>query len=111
MKVSIDSGEWYPVFSATTRLEHSGGDECDVPEETFKRWEKIMEDFDKMQSEMGKALADNRKKLNDRPVCTKCKKHPSQEAHVCPFKEEIHGDTNTLCDCCATCAYECMREV
>ena len=31
--------------------------------------------------------------------------------HTCPFKIEIHDDSETLCDCCAKCTYECAMDV
>jgi hypothetical protein len=32
------------------------------------------------------------------------------ELHPCPFKDEIHGDTETLCNCCDDCTQECWLE-
>ena len=29
------------------------------------------------------------------------------EEHTCPFKEEIHGDEHSLCNCCFYSTYQC----
>lgn len=31
--------------------------------------------------------------------------------HTCPFKEEIYGDAETLCNCCEGCEHECAMDV
>lgn len=31
--------------------------------------------------------------------------------HVCPFKDEINDDTETLCTCCEDCQYECRMDI
>ncbi len=51
MKVKIDSDEWYPVYSIV-----SYGTECEVPEDTVQRWNRIMGEFDVMQKEMRETL-------------------------------------------------------
>jgi hypothetical protein len=33
------------------------------------------------------------------------------EPHGCPFAEEIHGDTESLCNCCADCEYQCAMDI
>ena len=34
-----------------------------------------------------------------------------QEDHVCPFAEDVHGDTQTLCNCCDDCQNECYMDI
>lgn len=31
--------------------------------------------------------------------------------HPCPFKQEIHDDRDTLCECCENCTHECAMDV
>ena len=31
--------------------------------------------------------------------------------HTCPFAEDIHGDSDTLCTCCEACEHECLMEI
>lgn len=33
------------------------------------------------------------------------------ENHICPFKAEIHEDTQTLCNCCEDCINRCREEI
>ena len=35
----------------------------------------------------------------------------SIEEHTCPFSEEIHGDSETLCNCCDECTYQCAMDI
>ncbi len=48
MKIKIDIKEWYPVYE----IDNDEGIECEVPQETLIRWERISEEFDTMQGEM-----------------------------------------------------------
>ena len=36
---------------------------------------------------------------------------PGQEAHTCPYSEEIHEDYETKCTCCEDCEYECCQDI
>lgn len=47
----------------------------------------------------------------DGPVCEGCKKQPAEDPHPCPFKEEINDDSETLCNCCKDCQYECRMDI
>ena len=40
--------------------------------------------------------------------CT-CKE--GHEEHTCPYAEEIHGDSETLCTCCPYCESNCADEI
>lgn len=44
-------------------------------------------------------------------LCSSCKKRPATDPHPCPFKEDIHNDGETLCDCCDECAHECSMDI
>jgi hypothetical protein len=46
---------------------------------------------------------------DSRPHC-KCG-DPSIEEHTCPFSEEIHGDSESMCNCCDECTYQCAMDI
>ena len=31
--------------------------------------------------------------------------------HTCPFSEEIHNDSDSLCNCCPECEYQCGQDI
>lgn len=31
--------------------------------------------------------------------------------HECPFQRDVHGDRETLCECCEKCEWECLGNV
>lgn len=31
--------------------------------------------------------------------------------HCCPYKEDIHGDSETLCNCCSECQHQCAMDI
>jgi hypothetical protein len=33
------------------------------------------------------------------------------ELHTCPYREEIHGDYESLCDCDEASTYQCAQDV
>lgn len=37
--------------------------------------------------------------------------NPAQTLHTCPFSSEIHGDDESLCDCCEDCEHECAMDI
>lgn len=37
--------------------------------------------------------------------------HEAIEPHTCPFAEDIHGDSETLCTCCEACEHECLMDI
>lgn len=43
----------------------------------------------------------------NRPGCTIA----GTEPHLCPFREEIHGDHETKCNCCKACEEECAGDI
>lgn len=43
--------------------------------------------------------------------CGKCEQCPGEVPHPCPFSEEIHGNSETLCNCCSDCRYECAMDI
>jgi hypothetical protein len=54
---------------------------------------------------------DDDKPTHDPAEPCKCGDEPSEPPHVCPFAEEIYGDTETLCTCCEKCQHECAMDV
>lgn len=35
----------------------------------------------------------------------------NNKLHTCPFKEDIHGDYDALCNCCEDCADHCRDDI
>ena len=33
------------------------------------------------------------------------------EEHSCPFSEEIHGDYDSVCNCCSYCTHQCAMDI
>lgn len=31
--------------------------------------------------------------------------------HQCPFKSDVHNDSETLCTCCTGCQYKCAQDI
>ena len=42
--------------------------------------------------------------------CERCE-NEAEELHPCPFSEDIHGDSETLCNCCSACQDECCMDI
>jgi hypothetical protein len=40
----------------------------------------------------------------------KCKGCVGVKPHGCPYAQEIHGDYETLCNCCDECAQQCLDD-
>lgn len=36
---------------------------------------------------------------------------PEKEEHMCPFKQDIEGDEESLCNCCDSCRQICVSEI
>lgn len=45
------------------------------------------------------------------PRCGKCGNNPATEDHACPYAEDINGDSETLCNCCADCCQDCADDI
>ena len=43
--------------------------------------------------------------------CQSCKKNPAQPKHTCPYAEEIGGDSESMCNCCDDCTYQCAMDI
>lgn len=50
LKVWIDCDEWYPVCSASAKYKY--GTQVEVSIEFMERYDKLLDDFDKMQKEL-----------------------------------------------------------
>lgn len=42
--------------------------------------------------------------------CGNCD-NEAQPLHTCPYNEDIHGDSETLCDCCSECEHQCAMDI
>lgn len=42
--------------------------------------------------------------------CDRCNS-PSFELHTCPFAVDIHGDYESLCNCCENCTHQCAMDI
>jgi hypothetical protein len=50
-------------------------------------------------------------KLLKNDVCHQCKINVAEDLHTCPYREDIDGDCETTCNCCADCEYCCCQEI
>ena len=48
--------------------------------------------------------------INKKQMC-KCGRNDATAPHPCPYNEDIHGDSSTLCTCCDTCQQECVNYI
>lgn len=48
---------------------------------------------------------------NQKSTCSNCGKNPADEQHICPYRQDIDGDEETLCNCCISCTNECCRDI
>lgn len=44
-------------------------------------------------------------------LCENCNRNAAMPSHPCPYREEIGGDSETLCNCCAACQYDCAMDI
>lgn len=42
--------------------------------------------------------------------CQKCG-NKAQPMHPCPYRSDIDGDNETMCNCCEECQHECAMDV
>lgn len=43
--------------------------------------------------------------------CESCGKNEATYEHPCPFVEEIHGDSESMCNCCDDCCHQCAMYI
>ena len=43
--------------------------------------------------------------------CARCGLTDAPEPHLCPYHEDVNGDTTTLCVCCEQCTIECADDI
>ena len=36
---------------------------------------------------------------------------PGTDEHTCPYSEEIHSDSTTMCNCCDQCVGQCAADI
>lgn len=44
-------------------------------------------------------------------TCEHCHRGEVQGENTCPYKEEINGDSESLCTCCEDCRYNCAMDI
>lgn len=44
-------------------------------------------------------------------VCQRCHIQPGVDDHTCPYNEDINGDYESKCNCCADCTHECCMDI
>ncbi len=49
------------------------------------------------------------KTINEK--CDRCNCNDCESDHVCPYKNEINDDDETLCNCCDACKDECLMSI
>jgi len=47
--------------------------------------------------------------MSDENKCT-CDTE-SHDEHTCPFSEDIHNDSETMCTCCEYCEDQCAQDI
>lgn len=47
----------------------------------------------------------------EQELCQNCKKNPACILSTCPYKEDIHDDYETLCNCYDKCQTECRMDI
>jgi hypothetical protein len=50
------------------------------------------------------------KEENETETCDRCN-NEAGDLHTCPFKEEINGNYESLCNCCSDCRHECCMDI
>ena len=43
--------------------------------------------------------------------CQGCNTNNGEELHHCPYREDIDGDKETLCNCCHQCTEKCEDDI
>lgn len=41
----------------------------------------------------------------------RCGSQGTVELHICPYSQEINGDSESKCNCCANCENECCMDI
>ncbi|MBT4730735.1 MAG: hypothetical protein HOK52_07405 [Candidatus Marinimicrobia bacterium] len=49
--------------------------------------------------------------MKDENKCSECGVNPKTEPHICPYKDDIDGDDETLCTCCEYCSEQCAADI
>jgi hypothetical protein len=42
-------------------------------------------------------------------MCKRCDENTT--LHTCPYAEDIRNDSESLCNCCDDCTYECAQDI
>lgn len=46
----------------------------------------------------------------DKIIMCRCGRR-GKESHTCPYGEDIHNDSKTMCNCCDRCRDECSDDI
>lgn len=49
--------------------------------------------------------------MSEKEKCEHCNRNDAEPMHICPFLDDIHNDSETLCNCCDHCTHECAMDV
>lgn len=41
----------------------------------------------------------------------RCGEMSSEDEHLCPYKEDVNNDSETLCSCCDYCTQQCAMDI
>ena len=45
-------------------------------------------------------------------IIEKCRCGSDPESlHICPYQQDINGDSETLCNCCSECEHQCAQDI
>lgn len=53
----------------------------------------------------------SREEEDDQISCIDGCQRPVSEPHPCPFAEDVNNDSESLCNCCAACEYQCSQDI
>ncbi len=60
---------------------------------------------------VGWNMDEKEKAQEDFLTLCKCGKNPEEASHTCPYSEDIHGDSESMCNCCDSCRHECAMDI
>lgn len=49
--------------------------------------------------------------MGEENLCIMCQFNDAIEPHICPYKQDVYDDEDTLCTCCEDCIYECAMDI
>ncbi len=49
--------------------------------------------------------------MSETDKCQNCKEPVDVGLHTCPYRADVNNDSETLCNCCEKCAYQCAMDI